>query len=573
MRQTALPLDDAGTRARPSADRRSTADASIPPRSQQRIAPLRNFCLALGLPCLLAAFATTTGTSHAESRGLLANPGIAGQPVKGVYFFPGETRDTSLYTANPTNTVDEHWLSDPASRPGVIDHIVALHVNTIVLSYWSNMPQWAPMDPGPTPLQDVVAAAVSKPAVIMPALESGSDPDHPQIAHWEFHADFPYGAGAATTANLAPGLLLRVRQVIAAFGPHMDKWAQITDRNGVARHAIFILHAYADRVPSVAGKSADQVFAEAFQAVADEIDRTDHVKIGFTLDTIPGPLGTYTARPGQAGPALERVAAVLAIQGYASEVFSGKVINSLPNAPPHDNNKDNLYPIVDWKAAALHDWVATHVPVIYDVSSGFDGRFVWKSKGTGFWGDNFDYTDDRWRNALSQFKGNGIAGITFDTWNGYTEGYAAAPTREHGTTIYDWVRDLYDPDPRVCSHTEYVNGRATHQVIGAICEKWVSLGGDRGQLGVPLTDERPSEKGRISTFASGMILWSGATGAHEVHGLIRDAYMREGLDAGCLGLPISDEEPNASNGRISRFHGGVITWKQGDVAAIIRCEP
>src|SRR3954465_9293626 len=62
-------------------------------------------------------------------------------------------------------------------------------------------------------------------------------------------------AGAASTANRAPGLLLRIRQMIAAFAGHEDKWAQITDRDGIARQAIYILHAYADRVPPVAGKS------------------------------------------------------------------------------------------------------------------------------------------------------------------------------------------------------------------------------------------------------------------------------------------------------------------------------
>lgn len=51
-------------------------------------------------------------------------------------------------------------------------------------------------------------------------------------------------------------------------------------------------------------------------------------------------------------------------------------------------------------------------------------------------GDNMNYTDDRWRNWLSQLKGPGVKGIVFDTWNGYTEGYAAAPTREHGDTVY-----------------------------------------------------------------------------------------------------------------------------------------
>jgi uncharacterized protein with LGFP repeats len=209
--------------------------------------------------------------------------------------------------------------------------------------------------------------------------------------------------------------------------------------------------------------------------------------------------------------------------------------------------------------------------VIYDVSSGFDGRFVWKALGTAFWGDNFDYTEDRWRNALSQFKGNGIVGITFNTWKGYTEGYAATPTKEHGVTITNWVKDLYDADPRDCSHMEYLNGVATHRVFGSICEKWVSLGGDREFLGSPLSDEAPSKKGRISTFSGGVILWSGPTQAHEVHGLIRDSYAREGLDAGCLGLPISDEEAAQGGGRISRFEHGIIAWKPGDNQAIGRC--
>ena len=42
--------------------------------------------------------------------------------------------------------------------------------------------------------------------------------------------------------------------------------------------------------------------------------------------------------------------------------------------------------------------------------------------------------DDRWRNALSKLKGRGIKGITFNSWNGYTEGMVAVSTYEHGST-------------------------------------------------------------------------------------------------------------------------------------------
>lgn len=51
--------------------------------------------------------------------------------------------------------------------------------------------------------------------------------------------------------------------------------------------------------------------------------------------------------------------------------------------PPHDNNVDNLETLADWKRAAVRDWVRTGVPVILDVSNGFDGRIVWAENGTG----------------------------------------------------------------------------------------------------------------------------------------------------------------------------------------------
>jgi hypothetical protein len=41
-------------------------------------------------------------------------------------------------------------------------------------------------------------------------------------------------------------------------------------------------------------------------------------------------------------------------------------------------------------------------------------------------------------------KNAGIKGIVMDTWNGFTEGYAAVPAREHGTTVYNWLSDLME---------------------------------------------------------------------------------------------------------------------------------
>jgi hypothetical protein len=221
--------------------------------------------------------------------------------------------------------------------------------------------------------------------------------------------------------------------------------------------------------------------------------------------------------------------------------------------------------MADWKHAAKNDWIASGVPVILDVSNGFDGRKVW-GLGSGFWGDNHDYTDDRWRNWMSQLKGPGIVGTSVDCWNGYTEGYAMVQSLEHQNTVINWLGDLLEPDPRDFSHMHYVNGSRTHRVYGGICEKWIGLGADRG-YGAPITDELDSGPGRMQEFTDGKsIYWGPQTGAWDLHGLIAEAYRNAGGGQSGLGLPISDEEP-FGGGRRNRFQHGEITWFPGDPAA------
>lgn len=518
---------------------------------------------------ILAAFLQLSVASANGNRGLLASPGFAGQPMKGVYFFPGEYRNAHLSTAHPMLAEDMHWLSQPALRGRVIDGMVNANANVIVLSYWSNMPQWSPMDPGPTPVLDVVLAAAGKKILIMPAIESGSDPKNPSTPHFEFAKDFPFING--DPKQVSPGLLNRIRDLLRAFRGRMDKWAMMYDRDGVPRYAIHILHVYSRNLSPAMG--LDPIFADGFRQVADQIEREERIRIGFTLDVIPSQHGGFSADPARTGPALEKTNAVLAIQGFISEVFSGVIKTSPPRSGrPHDNNKDNLHRMIDWKKNAANSWIATGIPVIFDVSSGFDGRHVWFESPTFFYGDNAEYTDDRWRNAMSILKGRGARGATFNTWNGYTEGYAATATREHGWTVYEWLKNFYSADPRHCHHVPFVNKRASPNVVyGAICEAWVRLGADRGFLGAPTTPEAPTPRGRLTHFQGGTIYYSAATGAHEVHGLIRDAYFKIRADSSCLGLPITDEIPWGNKGRMNRFQGGEITWAPGQTVATVRC--
>jgi hypothetical protein len=192
-----------------------------------------------------------------------------------------------------------------------------------------------------------------------------------------------------------------------------------------------------------------------------------------------------------------------------------------------------------------------------------------------FWGDNSQYTDDRWRNWQSELKGmnvngNFMKGITVNCWNGYTEGYATVSSVEHGDTVYNWLVDLLEPDPKDFSHMHYVNGVRTFRVYGAICEKWIQLGADRS-FGVPASNEQSTGAGRVSYFTDPVrkaIYWTGKTGARESHGIIFQTYVDVGEGASSLGFPTSDEESIGQNA-VQYFEHGRIDWSPGETVGRI----
>lgn len=61
-------------------------------------------------------------------------------------------------------------------------------------------------------------------------------------------------------------------------------------------------------------------------------------------------------------------------------------------------------------------------------------------------------------------------------------------------------------------------------------------------------------------FEKGSVYWSPSTGAHEVHGAIRDKYKELGWERG-FGYPTSDEY-DVPEGKRSDFQHGSITWNR-----------
>jgi hypothetical protein len=94
--------------------------------------------------------------------------------------------------------------------------------------------------------------------------------------------------------------------------------------------------------------------------------------------------------------------------------------------------------------------------------------------------------------------------------------------------------------------------------------------------GFPITDElvTSDHRGRRSEFQYASMYWSRHSGAHEIHGLIRDHRNRAQGIRGLFGYPITDETPTqyGSRGAFNNFEHGAIHWSfRNGIESSTRC--
>ncbi len=107
----------------------------------------------------------------------------------------------------------------------------------------------------------------------------------------------------------------------------------------------------------------------------------------------------------------------------------------------------------------------------------------------------------------------------------------------------------------------YSAASGAQNVRGSIRNRWAALGSERGPLGYPVTsDARTGDGvGWYNHFQGGTIIYSAASGTHDVRGAIRNRWGSLGSERGALGYPISDEY-DVSGGKRSDFQRGSIVW-------------
>jgi uncharacterized protein with LGFP repeats len=118
----------------------------------------------------------------------------------------------------------------------------------------------------------------------------------------------------------------------------------------------------------------------------------------------------------------------------------------------------------------------------------------------------------------------------------------------------------------------YHHSTGAHEVHGSIRQLYQSLGYEQSFLGYPTTDETttPDGVGKFNEFQGGTIYWHPSTGAHEVHGAIGALYKSLGATTSFLGYPTTDETTTPDGvGKFNEFQGGTIYWHPSTGAFLV----
>lgn len=118
----------------------------------------------------------------------------------------------------------------------------------------------------------------------------------------------------------------------------------------------------------------------------------------------------------------------------------------------------------------------------------------------------------------------------------------------------------------------YSPSTGAHEVHGAIRQKYDHKGGPDSDLALPVTDETttPDSAGRFNHFSgNGSIYWHPQTGPMEVRGGIRATWAAQGWERGALGYPTSDEMNIGSTPMqwFSDFQNAVLFWEADQAVA------
>ncbi|MQA33270.1 hypothetical protein [Modestobacter roseus] len=109
-------------------------------------------------------------------------------------------------------------------------------------------------------------------------------------------------------------------------------------------------------------------------------------------------------------------------------------------------------------------------------------------------------------------------------------------------------------------------------LLGAVRDKWGSLGWEAGPLGWPVRDALCGLPGGgcFQEFQTASVYWSPSTGAHTVGSQVREKWGTTGWEGGFLGYPVTDQTAILGGGAAyAHFQGGSVYWSPATGAHVL----
>lgn len=369
----------------------------------------------------LVGFATLTATSTASAGtwGLLANTGLENQPVKGIYFFPGDPKTHVFFTLESNlPTRDYNWNDTSplgfSVRQMVVSEMAGTGANVIFAQYSGLYSDIHFVNNTIDSFLNVFyASKIVNGPYIVPALEksfqcNGScPPDTPPT----FSPDNDIAPKSTVGVDYLNFLITKLY-----VNGLLDKWAKVYDRFGQPRYAIQIAEAAAKKLKS----GDDDGYTSALDEIADELERDNGITIGFLLTPVELNVPYYSIlsdHPYRMAN-LSGCKSCLGIVPYFSELpgvttFCQHKMSSNFRGFVDCNIGGDIDAIARQKKDRAKLWANSGVPFYVDVDAGYDAHLVFNpmagaasGRAVGSLFGETGYTFDHWRNMQSELKGH-----------------------------------------------------------------------------------------------------------------------------------------------------------------------
>jgi hypothetical protein len=380
------------------------------------------------------ASGSTTPERPAPTWGRIANESRQGQRILTGLFFGGPPNPNSLplYTRHPVTPKQLDW-TDQSDIRFALRQFASTGLNTLKLSYFGHQgetdrfaPAWLFSQrrwPGDGEGTYTEAEQIERARQLFTTAAELDLVVAPMV-FFRFWQDFPF--------NLDE-LVRRAGWLLRNFG-NEPNYLRVYDSQGQPRPVVWLIETIH------VGPVTPQDFAAGFDRAAELLHEQTGHRPGWIID--PTPLPGYGSHDGPDPAALRTTPSVLAINPF-------NITTQGPGA-----FKDQVLISEDERLAYARNimttWASANsgIPFIAPILPGYDAHIVFPPPRTTIYGFNPD-----WRLRQQQLAVEfGTDGLSVDTWNGNTEGYAIPPTLEDGDIHLEWL----------------------HETVAALRERWAA---------------------------------------------------------------------------------------------------